>query len=123
MLSTLFRDPRVGVGWHRASVGSQVWGVLYELAEQDRGYLDDREGYRPDIDPTRNVSNRIAVTVGRVVDGVAVEAFTYCPTPSTVAGLPSSDYLFMMMRVGKELGFPEAYMSILSNLPRVASRG
>ena len=53
--------------------------------------------------------------------GLPIEAFTYCPTPSTVAGLPSSDYLFMMIRIGKELGFPEAYMSVLSNTPRVAA--
>lgn len=99
----------------------EVWGVLYELSEADLVQLDAREGYRERTEARHNPANRVPVTVFRGGEGPAIAAFTYLPTPTAVAGLPSTDYLAIMIRFGREIGFPEAYLQALEGVPTVAA--
>ena len=92
--------------------GETVWGALYDVTPRDLERLDLFEGYVPRGDPALNASQRVTVSVERL-DGVAVEAETHVAVPTAESGRPSADYLLVLCRAAKALGFPDDYIAQL----------
>jgi len=96
--------------------GTTVWGVTYEMSSDDLRRLDHREGYDAGRPPVQNSATRIPVKVSRL-RGETVEAYTYVVAPQPKPGLPSTNYLKLIINAAAVHGFPEDYLSALRAVP------
>lgn len=96
-----------------AHADSVVWGVIYELSDEDIARLDAREGYDP-INPSAvNRYVRIDVSVQQT-PGQTVEAVTYIAVPDDSEGKPSEDYMKHLISGAVAHGLPSEYIEMLS---------
>ena len=89
--------------------GSKVWGVIYELTEEQLDKIDHYEGYKKDRDPKKNFYNRLEV---EVVDKKGVKQL--CLTYQAEVGdekrrkylyhRPSEKYYEVIRKGGEEHG-------------------
>jgi len=80
---------------------SEVWGLLYEVTEDDLKRLDGYEGH-PDY------YLRIAIPVVNE-QGDSVEAYTYEVVDKVDFVPPSEEYLGIIKDAAKKFDFPEEY--------------
>ena len=99
--------------------GASVWGALYEIADEDVPRLDGREGYEPRRGVGENFANRVPVTV-IAADGAPLEAMTYVTSPKPDPGLPSADYLSILISGAIACSAAEEYIAMLSSHPSEA---
>jgi cation transport regulator ChaC len=89
--------------------GGVVWGVVYELDDDDLKRLDEREGYDP-VNPTAvNRYCRVDVTVSHA-GGKRVEAVAYVAVPEDNPGRPSADYMRHIVDGAAAHSFPDDYI-------------
>ncbi|OGF12969.1 MAG: hypothetical protein A2W00_08660 [Candidatus Eisenbacteria bacterium RBG_16_71_46] len=105
-----------GVAGIQLAHGATVWGVLYELTEEDLLRLDGFEGFK-DAGDQHNVYDREQVTVEltRPDDGSfarRVLAATYIARPSNPSP-PSQRYLDAILRGAVHHRLPEDYVERL----------
>ena len=89
--------------------GAEVWGVVYELTDDDAAELDRKEGR-----PWAYDRREIRITLG---DARETNAFTYVvsrPEPHEV--VPSPDYVELMVEGADEVGLPATYIDTLKSL-------
>lgn len=98
------------------TVGSSVWGAVFQIDERDIGSLDRSEGYRPDRE--KNAYRRVEVHVHR--DGESdrpLSAQTYvvctCEDPNP---LPHRDYLARIIAGAESWNLPEEYIRGLKRI-------
>jgi gamma-glutamylcyclotransferase (GGCT)/AIG2-like uncharacterized protein YtfP len=92
--------------------GGVVWGVIYELDDDDLKRLDAREGFDP-VNPTAvNRYCRVDVTVQRPA-GERVEAVSYVAVPEEDPGRPSATYMKHIIDGAAAHSFPDDYIEIL----------
>ena len=95
------------------SPGNAVWGVLYEVADEQLANLDRNEGphYRRD-------------DVGIVVAGAMQWASVYRARPDhrDPAKLPYDWYLALVIAGARQNGLPEDYIDALASKPRMPDR-
>jgi gamma-glutamylcyclotransferase (GGCT)/AIG2-like uncharacterized protein YtfP len=102
------------------SIGTSVWGVLFELTSSDVEALDRKEGFRG-VGRPDNAYRRSEVRLKS--GGAEVSAQTYFAEPNPVrpeAGLPSAGYMKQMVDGAMFAKLPEAYVSWLRSLPTTA---
>jgi hypothetical protein len=109
-----------GVASIQLAHGSNVWGVLLELTDEDMAALDGYEGYRGPGDQ-HNVYDREQVTVElvRPDDGSIprrVRAAAYVARPSNPSP-PSRRYLDTILRGARHHRLPEEYIAKLAAIP------
>lgn len=92
--------------------GGIVWGVIYELEDDDLKRLDEREGFDPINPAAVNRYCRVDVTVQRN-PGERVEAVAYVAIPEDDPGRPSRDYLKHIIDGAVAHGFPDDYVESL----------
>jgi cation transport regulator ChaC len=92
--------------------GGVVWGVVYELEDDDLKRLDAREGYDPVNPSAINRYCRVDVIVHRA-DGEKVEAVAYVAVPEENPGRPSSNYLKHIVEGAVAHSFPDDYIESL----------
>ncbi|HZP20031.1 MAG TPA: gamma-glutamylcyclotransferase family protein [Bauldia sp.] len=102
-----------------AAAEGTVWGALYEIGEADIDRFDAREGYNPRCRQEENISTRVPVTV-RLSDGSTVEAMTYVANPAPNPGLPSADYLSVIINGAMACRASDDYIAMLQALPTAA---
>lgn len=100
--------------------GETVWGVLYELTDDDLHALDGYEGFRATGDQ-HNLYEREQVTVElvRPDDGSIprkVRATTYLAHPSNPSP-PSPRYRDTLVKGARHFRLPEEYITKLEALP------
>jgi len=95
-----------------AHKGGVVWGVIYELDEDDLKRLDEREGFDPVNPSAVNRYCRVDVTVQRTA-GERVEAVTYVAVPEESPGMPSATYLKHIVDGAAAHSFPDDYIETL----------
>ena len=95
--------------------GKEVWGVVYELNEDDLASLDKKEGYGHD--PTKNDYNResIKVSLGRLDD--SLDCWIYIAVKQEGIFRPNKEYLDAILAGAKENRIPEIYISSLNSIP------
>lgn len=92
--------------------GGVVWGIIYEIDDDDLKRLDEREGFDP-INPSAvNRYCRVDVTVDSNRGG-RVEAVAYVAVPEDDPGLPSRDYLRHIIDGAVANSFPDDYIETL----------
>ncbi len=100
--------------------GETLWGMLYELSDDDLRSLDEYEGFRSSGDQ-HNISEREQITVElvRPDDGSIprkVRAATYRAHPSN-ASPPSARYRDALARGARHHKLPEEYVAKLESIP------
>jgi hypothetical protein len=112
-----------GVASLQLSHGNDVWGMLYELNDDDLRVLDGHEGFRGPGDP-HNLYERGPVwvelkhpedgSVPRRVKAAAYLAHTANPSP------PSRRYLDAVLKGARAHKLPDDYVATLMRLPVLA---
>jgi gamma-glutamylcyclotransferase (GGCT)/AIG2-like uncharacterized protein YtfP len=92
--------------------GGTIWGVIYELDDNDLKRLDEREGYDPINVSAVNRYCRVDVSVRRNPGG-AEDVVTYVAIPEDDPGLPSADYLKHIIDGAVFHNFPKDYIENL----------
>lgn len=92
--------------------GGVVWGVIYELDEDDLKRLDEREGFDPVNPSAVNRYCRVDVTVQHTA-GERIEAVAYVAVPEENPGRPSRDYLKHIIEGAAAHSFPDDYIEAL----------
>jgi cation transport regulator ChaC len=100
--------------------GGTVWGMIYDLTDEDLKSLDGYEGFRGAGDQ-HNVYDRVTVTadIDRPDDGSIprrVRCETYVARPSN-PGPPSQRYLDAILKGARHHRLPEEYLQALSAVP------
>ena len=93
--------------------GKEVWGVVYELNEDDFASLDEEEGYRQTRAPNENSYNReqIKVSVKGMKD--PLECWTYIAVREVGLFKPNKKYMDAILTGARENHLPEFYISDL----------
>jgi hypothetical protein len=112
-----------GVASLQLSHGNDVWGMLFELDDEDLRTLDGHEGFRGPGDP-HNLCEREPVwveltrpedgSVPRRVKAAAYRAHTANPSP------PSRRYLDAVLKGARAHKLPDDYIAVLTKLPVLA---
>jgi len=112
--------PRYGTKWdcgvasvERAS-GDQVWGVVYDIADDDVPKMDTCEGFNPKRPREQNSYNRLPVSL--LLDGNAaapVTAITYIAVPQPNPPLPNAKYRETIVRGARAWKLPDHYVKTL----------
>ena len=82
--------------------GEIVWGVIYEISEDDLKALDRQEGYPKTYD-------RKEITVFCVNKNIEIKAYVYL-REGEPAGKPAKEYVDTCVKGAKEHGIPEDYI-------------
>jgi gamma-glutamylcyclotransferase len=93
-----------------ASVGDRVWGLVFQLTEDDLYALDRCEGYPEHY--TRFLAS-IETTAG------IVDAWTYTALRKQEFVRPSRRYMDLIREAALRHGFPEGYVRMLDRIPVV----
>jgi gamma-glutamylcyclotransferase (GGCT)/AIG2-like uncharacterized protein YtfP len=112
-----------GVASLQLSHGNDVWGVLYELSDEDLHALDACEGFRVPADAHNQYEReQVWVDLVRPEDGSVprrVRAWTYLARPANPS-LPSRRYLDAVIKGARAHRLPDDYVAMLSRLPVLA---
>jgi len=99
--------------------GSDVWGVVYRLQDEDLAALDKREGYDPAKPFHVNRYNRQTLRV--LMAGQAVDCFVYVARHEPGDHVPSAEYLGAIIEGAEENGLPPDYVAALKKLRSASS--
>jgi cation transport regulator ChaC len=100
----------------RAERGASVYGVVWEVTDQDLAALDAYE------DTVQGVYRRETKHVKRLAQAASLDALVYVATEET-SGAPARGYLETVIAAARHHGFPEAYLAELATWrgPRTGS--
>jgi hypothetical protein len=91
--------------------GKCVWGVLYEVNQEDLAELHKAEGYAVGRSAEKNSHDFGEIEVRRNgPDGPMVLAETYFARPDTSGAVPSPDYIGHLIRGAEHHGLPDSYV-------------
>lgn len=93
---------------------SEVWGVIYEISEEDSGNLDECEGYIPVREKIKNCYNREIIEVFENGDlSKPKKVSIYIAVKQKNPGLPNKQYLDYILRGARHFGLPTDYIQRL----------
>ena len=101
------------------SRGSIVWGVLYDIPDEDLPILDYHYGFDPDRLPNLNDHVAREVSVQEVGNPQSVIASTYVAIADEKQSVPSAAYMALIVDGGRYHGLPRAYMAALQAIRTV----
>ena len=87
---------------------SQVWGIIYELTDEDLGKLDRYEGHPKSY---RRMVVRVNDEKGKIIEAITYEVVnkkSFIP--------PSDEYLYIIKKAAEEYDFPEDYKKSLNSI-------
>ena len=97
--------------------GSEVWGVIYEISEEDCNKLDGCEGYRPGRAKKENAYNREVIEVFENGDpDRPKEVSIYIANKQTNPGYPSREYQDHILKGARHFNLPESYIEMLEQV-------
>ena len=114
--------PRRSSHWNGASAGiepsagSAVYGVLYDVSDNDLPVLNHHEGYDPQGPVTQNAHILREVTVLRVGGSEPVRALAYFAVPDGTGVPPSKPYMQALIDGAEYHGLPLAYIAALERV-------
>lgn len=104
-----------GVAGIQSNEETSVWGVLFELTDEDLASLDRSEGYQVGRDKSENSYERRTCTI-RLMDGTTRECMTYFATAQAGQHLPNTAYKKLIVDGAIENQLPEEYLVALRNI-------
>jgi len=108
-------DRSCGVADVVAENGTQVWGVVYEIADLDVGKLDASEGFRPGRDKNSYYRRECLV----FLDGEDQRPLTvsaYFGDPQVNPPLPNAAYKNLILAGARHWHLPEDYIGELEQI-------
>lgn len=96
--------------------GSAVFGVLYDVSENDLPVLHYHEGYDPHGPAELNRHTFREVTVLRLGGSQKVKAMTYFAVPDGTTARPSAAYRQLMIDGAEHHGLPLACIAALNGI-------
>jgi gamma-glutamylcyclotransferase len=117
-----FAFPRYSPSDHSAliglvpSPGGIVWGVLYDIPEEDVPILNHLHGYVAGGPPEYNDHVLKPVSVHLVNHAQPVAAEAYVPLPDNRNAQPSSAYMAGIIDGARYHGLPRAYLAALQSV-------
>jgi hypothetical protein len=114
--------PRFSVARNCASAGIEprpgnaVWGVLYDVPENDVPVLNYHEGYEPQSPVAANRRIPREVTVLRLGGSEPAKAMAYFAVPDGTRALPSATYMNTIIDGALYHGLPKAYIAALERV-------
>lgn len=100
-----------GVASVQPDRASDVWGVVYQIAEWDIGKLDKSEAYNPNLEPEENFYIRTECRVLRDADKQEpVTAWTYVANVQPGMHKPDADYKATILKGAKFWHLPSEYV-------------
>jgi len=97
--------------------GSEVWGVIYEIREEDCKELDRYEDYRPGRAKKENAYNREIIEVFENCDpGRPRKVSIYIANKQTNPGHPSKEYLDHILKGARHFDLPGSYIEMLDRI-------
>ncbi len=115
--------PRFSRTWGCASASlaprrnETVFGVLYDVPEEDLLALHSQHGFDPDAPAEFNHHELRDVTVLRVGGSEPVAAKTYIAVPDGTTALPSATYMNLAIDGARYHNLPRAYLVVLRAVP------
>ena len=108
-------DRSCGVADVVAENGTQVWGVVYEIADLDVGKLDASEGFRPGRDKNPYYRRECLVFLdGEDQRPLTVSAYFGDPQPNPP--LPNAEYKNLILAGTRHWHLPEEYIRELEQI-------
>ena len=108
-------DRSCGVADVVAENGTQVWGVVYEIADLDVGKLDACEGFRPGRDKNSYYRRECLVFLdGEDQRPLTVSAYFGDPQPNPP--LPNAAYKNLILAGARHWHLPEDYIGELEQI-------
>jgi AIG2-like family len=104
------------------SQGGVVWGALYDVPEEDLPILNHLYGFDPEGPPDFNDHVARIVRVQRASGGEPIEASIYVALPDGREGLPSDNYMALILDGARYHGLPRAYLGALQAVKTATSR-
>jgi hypothetical protein len=97
-------------------IGTQAWGVLYDIPMSEQGILDEFEG-------VPNMYHRLEVAIYQTGKAKSVLAQTYIPQPDhrTNDSIPFDWYRALCLGGARQNGLPASALSFFSEFPVVAA--
>ena len=112
-----------GVASLQLSHGKDLWGMVYELTDEDLKVLDAREGFHTPADANNRYEREpIWVELVRPEDGSVprrVRAWTYLARLANPS-LPSRRYMDTVIKGARAHRLPDDYIAALGRLPVLA---
>jgi AIG2-like family len=97
--------------------GETVFGVLYNVPDEESYVLHSQHGFDPDGAPEFNDQEFRNVTVLRVGGSEPVTAGTYIAVPDGTTALPSATYMNLLIDGARYHNLPRAYLVVLRAVP------
>lgn len=115
--SPVRRCATAGIAVHQQST---VWGVLYQLAEEDVPILHFHEGYDPYGPAENNRHDLREIEVVRTGASAPQTALTYVAIPDGTTERPSRAYVDLILDGARYHNLPRAWLSFLESVPTAA---
>ncbi len=103
-----------GVASIEPADGHHVWGVVYDVADDDVSKMDECEGFDPSRPPDKNCYNHAQITVlreGNVATPITV--FTYIAERQANPPLPNANYRDSIVCGARAWKLPDDYVKRL----------
>ncbi len=99
-------------------MGHDVWGVIYQIEDQDLAALDKSEGYRPGRDPERNSYNRDdnVRVVAEDEERQPMRVSTYFAVKQPGPHRPSRAYMRQIIDGAESWNLPPDYIAELEHV-------
>ena len=97
-------------------LGQEVWGVVYELTDNDLQELDNAEGYQEGREKNSylRVEREVCVEGDR---GQPLQVLTYIAVQQPDPPFPNREYLDQIIRGARHWGLPAEYIKGLEKIP------
>jgi len=92
--------------------GSNVWGVVYEISDEDMCELDRAEGYQPGREKNYYIRTERTVCEGSV-KGSPLKVLIYVVVPQPGVHLPDKEYLGLIIGGAHHWKLPTHYIDML----------
>jgi len=105
---------RCGVASIEPAEGDHVWGVVYEIPDDEVSNMDKAEDFNRDRPYDQNSYYRVEIEVLPNGDpATPITVFTYIAVPQPKPPLPNADYRDTIVRGAIASGLPEEYVKRL----------
>jgi gamma-glutamylcyclotransferase (GGCT)/AIG2-like uncharacterized protein YtfP len=97
--------------------GEVIWGIIYELDNEDLTKLDAAEGFNPLRAPEKNNYNRISVQIKtQYPQSEKIDCLTYLAVPQQGDFFPNTQYIHTILEGAEENNLPETYVGRLRDI-------
>lgn len=108
---------RCGVADAVEATGESIFGVVYDISDEDMRKLDDNEGYKGEGNSKNSYNRKKSIVTAIVINGEnQIQAEIYFAVRQPAPPLPSKEYLGLIITGAKVWGLPYEYIRKLEKI-------